>query len=45
MTLSFTLDPDLTPELRDGIVRLWADVTNAAWAPSASSRRSPRRTS
>ncbi|WP_329497319.1 GNAT family N-acetyltransferase [Kitasatospora herbaricolor] len=32
MTLSFTLDPDLTPELRDGIVRLWADVTNAGGA-------------
>ncbi len=32
MTLSFTLDPDLTPGLRAEIVQLWADVTNAGGA-------------
>ena len=32
MTLSFTLDPVLTPDLRAEIVRLWADVTNAGGA-------------
>ncbi|MEV7792893.1 MULTISPECIES: GNAT family N-acetyltransferase [unclassified Streptomyces] len=29
MSLTFTLDPALTPELRDGVLDLWADVTNA----------------
>ena len=32
MTLSFTLDPVLTPDLRAEIVQLWADVTNAGGA-------------
>jgi GNAT superfamily N-acetyltransferase len=32
MTLSFVLAPDLTPELRTEIVRLWVDVTNAGGA-------------
>lgn len=29
MTLTFTLDPAVDAELRDGITRLWAEVTNA----------------
>ncbi|MBV2355014.1 GNAT family N-acetyltransferase [Streptomyces sp. J2-1] len=29
MALTFTLDPDVTPALRDGILDLWADVTDA----------------
>ncbi|MFG2820753.1 GNAT family N-acetyltransferase [Kitasatospora sp. NPDC048365] len=32
MTLRFTLDPELTPELRAEIVSLWADVSNAGGA-------------
>jgi GNAT superfamily N-acetyltransferase len=32
MTLSFTLDPVLTPDLRAEIIQLWADVTNAGGA-------------
>ncbi|GAA4861235.1 GNAT family N-acetyltransferase [Kitasatospora terrestris] len=32
MTLRFTLDPELTPELRAEIVTLWADVSNAGGA-------------
>ncbi|WP_431679988.1 N-acetyltransferase family protein [Kitasatospora sp. KL5] len=32
MTLSFTLDPELTPELRAEIVGLWTDVSNAGGA-------------
>ncbi len=38
MPLTFTPDPDITPTLRDGILDLWTDVTNAM-EPSASSRR------
>ncbi|MFJ8541120.1 GNAT family N-acetyltransferase [Streptomyces sp. NPDC093586] len=29
MPLTFTLDPALTPELRDGVLGLWTDVSNA----------------
>ncbi|MEW2162885.1 GNAT family N-acetyltransferase [Streptomyces sp. NPDC007084] len=29
MTLRFELDPAVTPALRDGVVALWADVSNA----------------
>ncbi|WP_030945396.1 GNAT family N-acetyltransferase [Streptomyces sp. NRRL S-646] len=29
MSLTFTLDPAVTPALRDGILDLWADVSNA----------------
>ncbi|MEG3628922.1 GNAT family N-acetyltransferase [Streptomyces poriticola] len=29
MSLTFTLDPAVTPELRDGILDLWTDVSNA----------------
>ena len=29
MTLTFTLDPGVDPALRDGILDLWADVSNA----------------
>ncbi|WP_030420577.1 GNAT family N-acetyltransferase [Streptomyces sp. SCSIO 75703] len=29
MPLTFTLDPPLTPALRDGVLDLWADVSNA----------------
>ncbi|MBQ0828827.1 GNAT family N-acetyltransferase [Streptomyces tagetis] len=29
MPLTFTLDPPLTPELRDGVLDLWTDVSNA----------------
>ncbi|GIH13756.1 GNAT family N-acetyltransferase [Rugosimonospora africana] len=32
MTLRFELDPDLTARLRDGIVALWTDVSNAGGA-------------
>jgi len=32
MTLSFALDPDLTPELRAALVTLWTDVSNAGGA-------------
>lgn len=32
MTLTYTLDPAVDPALRDGILRLWADVTNAGGA-------------
>ncbi|MFF3845436.1 GNAT family N-acetyltransferase [Streptomyces sp. NPDC002328] len=30
--LTFTLDPAITPELRDGILDLWTDVSNAGGA-------------
>ncbi|MFC3504764.1 GNAT family N-acetyltransferase [Micromonospora krabiensis] len=32
MSLRFVLDPDLTPELRERIVSLWTDVSNAGGA-------------
>jgi GNAT superfamily N-acetyltransferase len=32
MTLTFALAPDLTPELRAGIVSLWTDASNAGGA-------------
>lgn len=32
MPLTFTLDPAIGPALRDGILDLWADVTNAGGA-------------
>ncbi|MFF8867613.1 GNAT family N-acetyltransferase [Streptomyces sp. NPDC015139] len=32
MPITFTLDPALTPALRDGILDLWADVSNAGGA-------------
>src|SRR5688500_1820818 len=32
MPLTFTFDPVVTPELRDGVLDLWADVTNAGGA-------------
>ncbi|OON78382.1 GNAT family N-acetyltransferase [Streptomyces tsukubensis] len=32
MALTFTLDPPVDRELRDGILALWADVTNAGGA-------------
>ncbi|GGY90456.1 N-acetyltransferase [Streptomyces olivaceoviridis] len=32
MPLTFTLDPAITPALRDGILDLWADVTDAGGA-------------
>jgi GNAT superfamily N-acetyltransferase len=32
MALRFTLDPELTPELREAAVALWADATNAGGA-------------
>jgi GNAT superfamily N-acetyltransferase len=32
MPLTFHLDPEMRPELRDGICALWADVTNAGGA-------------
>ncbi|WBC09970.1 N-acetyltransferase family protein [Micromonospora sp. CA-248089] len=32
MDLRFVLDPDLTPELREQIIALWVDVTNAGGA-------------
>ncbi|MER6088290.1 GNAT family N-acetyltransferase [Streptomyces bluensis] len=30
--LTFQLDPPVTPDLRDGVLRLWADVSNAGGA-------------
>jgi GNAT superfamily N-acetyltransferase len=32
VSLTFTLDPAVTPTLRDGILDLWTDVTNAGGA-------------
>lgn len=32
MSVRFDLDPSVTPELRDGICSLWADVSNAGGA-------------
>ncbi|MEV5437833.1 GNAT family N-acetyltransferase [Streptomyces sp. NPDC052682] len=32
MPLTFTLDPPVTPELRDGLLDLWTDVSNAGGA-------------
>ena len=32
MPLTFTLDPSIGPELRDGLLTLWADVSNAGGA-------------
>ncbi|WLW53027.1 GNAT family N-acetyltransferase [Streptomyces sp. YU58] len=32
MPLTFTLDPAVTPELRDGLLDLWTDVSNAGGA-------------
>src|SRR4051812_21054703 len=32
MSLTYVLDPELTDDLRDRIVALWADVTNAGGA-------------
>ncbi|MGF0170974.1 N-acetyltransferase family protein [Streptomyces sp. Marseille-Q5077] len=32
MSLTFTLDPAVTPDLRDGILDLWTDVSNAGGA-------------
>ncbi|MEU9997864.1 GNAT family N-acetyltransferase [Streptomyces sp. NPDC050848] len=32
MSLTFELDPPVTPALRDGVLRLWADVSNAGGA-------------
>ncbi|WP_128375996.1 GNAT family N-acetyltransferase [Streptomyces cavernae] len=32
MPLTFELDPNVDPALRDGILRLWTDVTNAGGA-------------
>ncbi|MFI6929808.1 GNAT family N-acetyltransferase [Streptomyces sp. NPDC050287] len=32
MPLTFSLDPAVTPELRDGLLDLWTDVTNAGGA-------------
>lgn len=32
MPLTFTFDPVVTPELRDGVLDLWTDVTNAGGA-------------
>jgi GNAT superfamily N-acetyltransferase len=32
MPLTFTLDPSVDPALRDGLLGLWADVTNAGGA-------------
>jgi GNAT superfamily N-acetyltransferase len=32
MTLTFQLDPPMTPDLRDGVLTLWADVSNAGGA-------------
>ncbi|MEF9905613.1 GNAT family N-acetyltransferase [Streptomyces sp. P9-A2] len=32
MPLTFVLDPSVTPELRDSILELWVDVTNAGGA-------------
>ncbi|WP_018543804.1 GNAT family N-acetyltransferase [Streptomyces sp. LaPpAH-108] len=32
MALTFTLDPAVTPDLRDGLLDLWTEVTNAGGA-------------
>ncbi|MEV5876940.1 GNAT family N-acetyltransferase [Streptomyces sp. NPDC052101] len=32
MPLTFTLDPAITPDLRDGLLDLWTDVSNAGGA-------------
>ncbi|MFI7100111.1 GNAT family N-acetyltransferase [Streptomyces sp. NPDC050161] len=32
MSVRFDLDPSVTPELRDGLLSLWADVSNAGGA-------------
>ncbi len=32
MPLTFTLDPAITPTLRDGVLDLWTDVSNAGGA-------------
>jgi GNAT superfamily N-acetyltransferase len=32
VSLTFTLDPSVTPDLRDGILDLWTDVSNAGGA-------------
>lgn len=32
MPLTFTTDPAITPTLRDGILDVWADVSNAGGA-------------
>ena len=32
MSLRFVLDPDLTPDLRERVIDLWVDVTNAGGA-------------
>ncbi|WP_324786396.1 GNAT family N-acetyltransferase [Streptomyces sp. H51] len=32
MPLTFTLDPSVTPDLRDGVLDLWADVSDAGGA-------------
>ncbi|WP_328969071.1 GNAT family N-acetyltransferase [Streptomyces sp. NBC_00239] len=32
MTLTFTLDPVMDPDLRDGLVRVWTDASNAGGA-------------
>ncbi|MEV5847972.1 GNAT family N-acetyltransferase [Streptomyces sp. NPDC048179] len=32
MSLTFTLDPSVTPALRDGVLNLWTDVSNAGGA-------------
>ncbi|MEU4150332.1 GNAT family N-acetyltransferase [Streptomyces sp. NPDC026659] len=32
MPLTFTLDPEISPTLRDGLLDLWTDVTNAGGA-------------
>lgn len=32
MPITFTRDPELTPDLREGIARLWTDVSNAGGA-------------
>ncbi|MER5716924.1 GNAT family N-acetyltransferase [Streptomyces sp. NPDC002132] len=32
MPLTFTLDPAVTPDLRDGVLDLWTDVSNAGGA-------------
>ncbi|MFD9035975.1 GNAT family N-acetyltransferase [Streptomyces sp. NPDC059567] len=32
MSLRFELDPSITPEVRDGVLRVWTDVSNAGGA-------------
>ncbi|NJQ13959.1 GNAT family N-acetyltransferase [Streptomyces bohaiensis] len=32
MSIQYSVDPEVTPELTDGLLRLWADVTNAGGA-------------